>query len=124
MRILLIVVIFAVAVFLFGKLMIAYATKLTTVFVDNHHRDADEILSTGYMPYSWLVNTRGRTPRLRRRPTRDQALRRLRMTVRYFSRTPMVESEEARAAIISRLESVYRRWSSARLEDLVPPNLQ
>ncbi len=124
MYIVLLIVAYAVLIFLFAKLMIAYATRLTTVWVGNHHRDADEILSTGCLPSSWLVKTQRGTPRLRRRPTKEQSLRRLRKIIRYFGRTPMVEDEETRAALVSQLEGVHRRWSSARLEDLVPPNLR
>lgn len=114
---------FAAFVFLLGKLILAYATKLTSVFIDTNHKYADEVLATGYVPVDWLVKTRRSRPLVRSRMTKRKALKRLAKVIRYFHRTPMVASEEERDRILARLRSVQQYWSESAWDQIVPPNL-
>ena len=123
MYVLLFMLLFAVFVFLLGKLILVYATKLTSVFIDTNHKYADEVITTGYVPVDWLVNTRASRPRIRSRMNKRKALRGLGKIIRYFRRTPMVASEEERARILGRLRSVKDHWRDAAWEQIVPPNL-
>ena len=123
MYILLILVVFAVFIFFMGKLMVAYATKLTEIFVGSKHRDAEEILASGYLPMRWLVNTRGKKPRMRRGVSKAGCIQKLKKIIDYFKRTPMVEDENTREQLLDRLKSILKTWVNAEFEEIKPPNI-
>ncbi len=98
--------------------IVPYATWLMKAFVSDYHDDANIILETGLIPRRW-VTTRG-TAKRSRYFTKGRALKRLRAIIKYFTNTPMVADEDERAAVLSRLESVYKAWESSSLDEIMP----
>lgn len=126
----LLILLFAVFVFFLGKLLVAYASRLTATFVGTRLEDAETIVQTGRVPITWLYsfpakrrsNTRiGGEPEPRRMNKR-MALKRLDRIVRYFEKTPFVENEQVRAQLLEQLDDAWERWQTATWEDMLPPD--
>ncbi len=107
----------AVVVFFIGKLLVAYATRWTSIFVESHMLDAELILRTGLVPARWLSGGR-----LRRRMSKPRALRRLDRLVKYYERTPFVENDTVRKTLVDRLDHVLDAWENADWSDILPRN--
>ncbi len=101
-------------------MMLKASTRLIELFIGSKHADADEILQTRRIPTSWCIKTPKKGAPSRRRITKRKALRRLWRVIKYFKRTPLVDTEETRARIIRDLGNVYRAWSEADLSSIMP----
>ncbi len=100
-----------------------YSTRLVGRFAGGKHEGADDILATGCVPVSWLVDFDHGPPRVRRRMNKRKAVARLRSILKYYRTTPLVPDEETRRRTISSLKAVLARWKAAPWSEMLPPNM-
>ena len=104
--------------------MVWFAEKLVGRTVGGSSEDAEQILASGCVPETWLVDFRGSRPRVRRGMNKAKAIRRLRKLVRYYRGTPVVSDEGTRAQTICSLRAVLARWKATPWTEILPPNMQ
>ncbi len=98
-------------------------------WVDRRHRAAEEILDSGRAPRAWVEMLAGRFPGIgagevapgRERALKRRLLRELRRLEKYFERSPLVDTEETRSALVAELREVRRKWQAARVTELIAP---
>ena len=117
----LIAIIFAVLLFLAFKLIFAYTMKIASLVIEQKHRDAEEILNTGLVPLRWLKKGTVSRFLLISVTPKHIALRRLQKIINYFQRSPLVEDEESREILLSRLEAVKKAWQESDWQEIIPP---
>jgi hypothetical protein len=118
---LLIILGFAVFLFLAFKLIMAYTMKVTSWFVENKHRDAEEILQTGYVPVRWMSKKEMKGEVEESGFKKTNSLRKLTKIIKYFEHTPLVEDEESRKILLTRLRAIRAQWKQARWTEMLPP---
>jgi hypothetical protein len=111
-EILLVILALVAFLFLFFRLLLWYATKVTTIAVDRRHHDAERILTTGRIPPNWVASDDARH--------RRQALRRMGALMRYMRRTTLVDGEDTREVILTQLDEMKERWEDAPWSEIGP----
>ncbi len=114
----LIIIGMVVFLFLLYKLTILYTEKIVSVVVDRKHQDAETILSSSYAPPEW--GKRGIVRWVNESLAKRLALRKLDGIIKYFKHTPLVEDEDARELLISRLKSVKESWQQMAWKEIYP----
>lgn len=121
LNVLLLAIIFAVLLFLGFKLVFAYTMKITSIIIEQKHRDAEEILRTGLIPHHWLKKGSIIKTLLISGAAKPIALRRLQKIINYFQQSPLVEDESSREILLSKLHDVKTTWQSSDWQDIIPP---
>ena len=103
---------------LFTKFIVAYTEKAVSFLVVSKHRDAEMIMDSGIAPPKWnrLGPFRFGPPAL----ARYRALRRMSRIVKYFEHTPMVEDEEVRELILTKLRTIRDDWRGKDWRGIYP----
>ena len=105
-------------------LMLRFAENMVGRTVGGNSEDAEQILATGCVPEAWLVDFRGKRPRVRRGMNKAKAMRRLRKLIRYYRGTPVVPDERSRAQTISSLRQTLDRWRGAPWSEILPTSMR
>ena len=108
MTILLIIVGMVVFLVLFTKFVLFYTEKAVSILVVSKHRDAEMIVDSGIAPPAW--NRIGPIRLVLPQLARYRALRRMGRIIKYFEHTPMVENDEVRGIILTKLRTIRDDW--------------
>ena len=123
MRLFLILIFLGLIVFIFllGRFIVFYSEKWISVLIDWKHRSAESVLNSGFVPPDWKKNIfmmLGIDAL-----AKYTALRKLKIIIRYFKRSPLVEDEETRETIVSRLTEVREQWKRMKWENICPSKM-
>lgn len=118
MYIFLILVGLIVFIFLLGRFIVFYSEKWISFLIDWKHRAAESILDSGLAPPNWKkkIFMRLGSSAL----AKYLALKKLSKLIRYFKHSPLVEDDEARDTIVSRLTEISDQWKEKSWENICP----
>ncbi len=109
---------FAAFITIFSKLVILYSEKVITTLVEQKHRDAEVILSTGIVPPKWAK--RGINSFVGEGISKSIVMRRLDKVIKYFQHSPLVESDDAREILVGRLRGIQESWQKMNWKEMYP----
>ena len=110
-----------VFLFVMGLLVVKYAQFILSRLVERKHMAAEIIMQSGTVPPTWAGGLSRFEPLAGYAKMR--ALNRLRSIIRYFRVTPMVDDEETRTQILTRLEATLERWRTLRWSEILEQRL-
>ena len=102
----------------FSKLIILYSEKILSTMVEKKHRDAEAILTTGIVPPNWAK--RSIYYFVGEGISKSITLRRLNRVIKYFQRTPLIESDDAREILVGRLRGIETSWRKMNWKEMYP----
>ena len=107
-----------VFIFLLGRFIIFYSEKWISLLIDWKHKSAESILSSGFAPPDWKKNVFSMLGI--GALAKYNALRKLKVIIRYFKHSTLVEDDETRKTIVSRLTQVHEQWKPMSWENICP----
>jgi len=105
-------------IFLLYKFILSYSQKAVSRLVETKHRAAEEILKTGIAPHKW--GKKGLTRLLNLGLPKLIAVWKLERIISYFQYTPLVEDEDTRELLLSRLRKIRDDWKSKEWKEIYP----
>jgi hypothetical protein len=99
-----------------------YAEKILHLMTNNRHNDSDFLINTGLAPETWKKRPVFRIGLLFSEKTAHAlAMKRVDALSNYFTRTPLVNSEESRKVILKQFSELKEKWSKSSWEELFLP---
>lgn len=99
-----------------------YSEKILHLMTHNRHEDSDFLIHSGMAPISWKKRTSFRLRlMISEKAAHRLAMKRLNALANYFTRTPLVDSEESRITILQKFSEIKERWSKLTWQELFPP---
>ena len=98
------------------RMSIVVSGKVVGRIVNDRHKSAEYIVTTGKAPTSWTKRPAARRAGGDR--LRASLLKRLNEMTRYFAVAPVFETDEARGLFMAELKKTRERWSTAPIEDI------
>lgn len=112
------VVVTIVFVVLFYGFVVVYSQKVISFLVERKHRDAEMILNSGIAPPDW--GKKGLARFGHSGLSKMIAMRKIRQIIHYFRHTPIVEDEESRELLVSRLQKIRESWKKMGWKEIYP----
>ncbi|NQT58026.1 MAG: hypothetical protein HQ557_03485 [Bacteroidetes bacterium] len=99
-----------------------YAEKVLYLMTNNRHGDSDFLIHTGLAPETWkkrLVFKIGLL--ISENIAHKLAMKRITALSNYYARTPLVDSEESRKAILKQFSELKDKWGNLTWKELFLP---
>jgi len=105
-------------IFLLYKFILGYSQKTVSRLVEKKHRAAEVILNTGIAPHKW--GEKGLTRVLNRSLSKFIVVWKLERIISYFQHTPLVEDEDTRELLLSKLRKIRDDWKRKEWKEIYP----